>query len=101
MLAYGKYLTSFLTRFLCLSGEIINWVALDHEKQAHHQLTVLVTDHGSPRLNTTATVYITVRDLNDNRPVFPGVVPGRELQLKVGAASGRSALEQEPKPPML
>ncbi|KAK2541656.1 Dchs2 [Columba guinea] len=85
LLSDGKYF-----KMNSNTGEIINWVALDHEKQAHHQLTVLVTDHGSPRLNTTAAVYITVRDLNDNRPVFPGVVPGQELQLKVleGQPSG-------------
>ncbi|KAM9026533.1 protocadherin-23 isoform 3-T3 [Ara ararauna] len=64
-------------------SEIINWVALDCEKQAHHQLTVLVTDHGSPRLNATAAVYITVRDLNDNRPFFPQAAPGEGLHLKV------------------
>ncbi|OPJ75325.1 protocadherin-23 isoform B [Patagioenas fasciata monilis] len=85
LLSDGKYF-----KMNSNTGEIINWVALDHEKQAHHQLTVLVTDHGSPRLNTTAAVYITVRDLNDNRPTFPGVVPGQELQLKVleGQPSG-------------
>ncbi|NXD64577.1 PCD23 protein, partial [Eolophus roseicapillus] len=83
VLAYVKYLTPFLLRFLCSSGEIINWVALDREKQAHHQLTVLVTDHGSPRLNATAAVYITVRDLNDNRPFFPQAAPGQGLHLKV------------------
>lgn len=73
----------FLPHFLCPSGEIINWVALDHEKQAHHQLTVLVTDHGSPRLNATAIVYISVMDINDNKPIFTQVAPGKELSAKV------------------
>ncbi|XP_009704464.1 PREDICTED: protocadherin-23, partial [Cariama cristata] len=85
LLSDGKYF-----KINSNTGEIINWVALDHEKQAHHQLTVLVTDHGSPRLNTTAAVYIVVRDLNDNKPLFPQAVPGRGLQLKVleGQPSG-------------
>ncbi|XP_021249506.1 protocadherin-23, partial [Numida meleagris] len=65
------------------TGEVINWVALDREKQAHHQLTVLVTDHGSPPLNVTATVYISVMDINDNKPIFPQIAPGKELSIKV------------------
>ena len=103
----SKYPTAFLLNFLCPSGEIINWVALDREKQAHHQLTVLVTDHGSPRLNATAAVYIAVRDLNDNKPLFPQAAPGQELHLKVGAAGGMCCLApsttlwQEPNPPVL
>ncbi|XP_075606799.1 protocadherin-23 [Balearica regulorum gibbericeps] len=85
LLSDGKYF-----KMNSNTGEIINWVALDREKQAHHQLTVLVTDHGSPQLNATAAVYITVRDVNDNKPLFPQVAPGQELHLKVleGQPSG-------------
>ncbi|XP_059674194.1 protocadherin-23, partial [Gavia stellata] len=85
LLSDGKYF-----KMNSNTGEIINWVALDREKQAHHQLTVLVTDHGSPRLNATTAVYIAVRDLNDNEPLFPQVAPGQELHLKVleGQPSG-------------
>ncbi|KAM6206681.1 protocadherin-23 [Sarcoramphus papa] len=85
LLSDGKYF-----KINSNTGEIINWVALDREKQAHHQLTVLVTDHGSPRLNATAAVYIAVRDLNDNKPLFPQAAPGQELHLKVleGQPSG-------------
>ncbi|KAK4818769.1 hypothetical protein QYF61_018941 [Mycteria americana] len=83
LLSDGKYF-----KMNSNTGEIINWVALDREKQAHHQLTVLVTDHGSPRLNATTAVYIAVRDLNDNGPLFPQAAPGRELRLQVGAAAG-------------
>uniref|UniRef100_H2ZZL6 Protocadherin-16 n=1 Tax=Latimeria chalumnae TaxID=7897 RepID=H2ZZL6_LATCH len=53
------------------TGEIINWVALDREQHTHHQLSVLVSDHGTPRHNATATVYIVVNDINDNPPQFP------------------------------
>ncbi|XP_013927607.1 PREDICTED: protocadherin-23, partial [Thamnophis sirtalis] len=52
------------------TGEIINWVALDYEQQVQHRLIVLVTDHGVPQLNATISVYISVMDLNDNRPSF-------------------------------
>ncbi|XP_075356614.1 protocadherin-23 [Mycteria americana] len=85
LLSDGKYF-----KMNSNTGEIINWVALDREKQAHHQLTVLVTDHGSPRLNATTAVYIAVRDLNDNGPLFPQAAPGRELRLQVleGQPSG-------------
>ncbi|XP_067992853.1 protocadherin-23, partial [Melanerpes formicivorus] len=78
LLSDGKYF-----KMNSNTGEIINWVALDREKQSHHQLTVLVTDHGSPRLNATAAVYIVVRDLNDNQPRFPQAGPEQELRLKV------------------
>ncbi|XP_052633680.1 protocadherin-23 [Harpia harpyja] len=85
LLSDGKYF-----KMNSNTGEIINWVALDREKHAHHQLTVLVTDHGSPQLNATAAVYIAVRDLNDNKPLFPQAALGRELHLQVleGQPSG-------------
>ncbi|XP_054238920.1 protocadherin-23 [Indicator indicator] len=85
LLSDGKYF-----KMNSNTGEIINWVALDREKQSHHQLTVLVTDHGSPRLNATAAVYVVVRDLNDNQPRFPQAGPEQELRLKVleGQPSG-------------
>uniref|UniRef100_A0A673T5X8 Dachsous cadherin-related 2 n=1 Tax=Suricata suricatta TaxID=37032 RepID=A0A673T5X8_SURSU len=65
------------------TGELISWVALDHEHQGHHQVTVLVTDHGSPPRNTSMVVYVSVTDINDNRPYFPQCLPGKELHVKV------------------
>ncbi|XP_016278650.2 protocadherin-23 [Monodelphis domestica] len=65
------------------TGEIINWIALDREHQVHHQLIVLVTDHGSPPQNATMITYISVTDLNDNKPYFPQFLPGKELKIKV------------------
>uniref|UniRef100_A0A8B9S4G9 Cadherin domain-containing protein n=1 Tax=Apteryx owenii TaxID=8824 RepID=A0A8B9S4G9_APTOW len=81
LLSDGKYF-----KMNSNTGEIINWVALDHERQTHHQLTILVTDHGSPRLNATTTVYISVTDINDNKPVFPQIPSGKELNVKVCAS---------------
>ncbi|XP_006232597.1 protocadherin-23 isoform X2 [Rattus norvegicus] len=64
------------------TGELINWSALDREHQAHHHMTVLVTDHGSPPRNATMLVYVTITDINDNRPFFPQCLPGKEFHFK-------------------
>ncbi|CAI9557423.1 unnamed protein product, partial [Staurois parvus] len=40
-------------------------------------------DHGTPRRNATTTVYITVADLNDNKPYFPQLPIGKQLHVKV------------------
>ncbi|KAM6221833.1 protocadherin-23 [Rhynchocyon petersi] len=66
-----------------ITGELINWVALDREHQVHHKVTVLVTDHGSPPRNVTMVAYISVTDINDNKPYFPQCLPGKELHIKV------------------
>ncbi|XP_053114005.1 protocadherin-23-like isoform X2 [Hemicordylus capensis] len=78
LLSDGKYF-----KINSNTGEIINWVALDHEQQAHHQLFILVTDHGAPRHNATVTAYISVTDINDNHPSFPQLPSGAELHIKV------------------
>lgn len=69
--------------FSVFPGELINWLALDREHQGHHHMTVLVTDHGSPPRNASMLVYVTVTDINDNRPYFPQCLPGKEFHIKV------------------
>ncbi|XP_062991159.1 protocadherin-23 [Elgaria multicarinata webbii] len=80
LLSDGKYF-----KINSNTGEIINWVALDHEQQAHHHLIALVTDHGNPRLNATIDAYISVTDLNDNHPCFA------QLPLQVKVLEGQPA----------
>ncbi|XP_052585979.1 protocadherin-23 [Peromyscus californicus insignis] len=64
------------------TGELINWQSLDREHQGHHHMTVLVTDHGSPPRNATMVVYVTITDINDNRPFFLQCLPGNEFHIK-------------------
>ncbi|NXB49606.1 PCD23 protein, partial [Leucopsar rothschildi] len=40
------------------------------EMATSYELVLLASDHGTPSLNSTATVLITVLDVNDNPPVF-------------------------------
>uniref|UniRef100_A0A8C9NCX9 Cadherin domain-containing protein n=1 Tax=Serinus canaria TaxID=9135 RepID=A0A8C9NCX9_SERCA len=53
-----------------LVGSLVLSSALDRETAASHQLVLLASDRGTPSLNSTATVLITVLDVNDNSPVF-------------------------------
>ena len=43
---------------------------LDREKISEYQIKVVAFDRGSPSLSSTATVLVTVEDLNDNPPRF-------------------------------
>ena len=43
---------------------------LDREYTDRLEFHVLAKDNGSPQLTSTATVSMTVLDINDNRPVF-------------------------------
>uniref|UniRef100_A0A673I4K9 Protocadherin-16 n=1 Tax=Sinocyclocheilus rhinocerous TaxID=307959 RepID=A0A673I4K9_9TELE len=43
---------------------------LDRERKNSYSLKVVVQDHGSPSLSSTATVDISVLDVNDNSPKF-------------------------------
>lgn len=52
------------------TGAVYTVAALDREHQSHYQFQVEARDHGVPARTATATVEITVRDVNDNAPVF-------------------------------
>ncbi|NWT38943.1 PCD23 protein, partial [Chroicocephalus maculipennis] len=58
-------------------GILATNTVLDHENASSyremassHRLVLLASDRGTPSLNSTATVLITVLDVNDNSPVF-------------------------------
>jgi protocadherin Fat 1/2/3 len=44
--------------------------SLDHESADSHHFTVVATDRGVPNLSSTAHVWLTVVDMNDNPPRF-------------------------------
>ncbi|KAK0095182.1 hypothetical protein PV326_009029, partial [Microctonus aethiopoides] len=44
--------------------------SLDHETADSHHFTVIATDRGIPSLSSTAHIWVTVIDMNDNPPKF-------------------------------
>ncbi|XP_053522481.1 protocadherin beta-16-like [Artibeus jamaicensis] len=44
--------------------------ALDREERAHYNITITVTDLGTPRLKTEHNITVLVSDVNDNAPAF-------------------------------
>ncbi|XP_075824946.1 protocadherin beta-6-like [Microtus pennsylvanicus] len=44
--------------------------ALDRESRSEYNITITVTDMGTPRLTTQHTITVQVSDVNDNAPVF-------------------------------
>uniref|UniRef100_A0A663LQX8 Cadherin domain-containing protein n=1 Tax=Athene cunicularia TaxID=194338 RepID=A0A663LQX8_ATHCN len=53
-----------------LVGSLVLSSVLDRETAASHHLVLLASNRGTPSLNSTATVLITVLDVNDKPPVF-------------------------------
>ncbi|XP_047016900.1 protocadherin beta-16 isoform X12 [Ictalurus punctatus] len=43
---------------------------LDRETESDYNITITVTDGGSPPLSTSMTIHLSVSDVNDNPPVF-------------------------------
>ncbi|XP_017787025.1 PREDICTED: protocadherin-like wing polarity protein stan isoform X1 [Nicrophorus vespilloides] len=52
------------------SGWIYTTKQLDREEQSKYMLQVIARDQGNPPLSATASIVITVQDVNDNDPVF-------------------------------
>ena len=52
------------------TGVILSPPGLDYEEAASLYLIVQATDGGNPELSSTATVSITITDINDNSPIF-------------------------------
>ncbi|XP_059043270.1 cadherin EGF LAG seven-pass G-type receptor 1 [Mustela lutreola] len=72
------------------SGWITVCAELDREAVEHYSFGVEAVDHGSPPMSSSASVSITVLDVNDNDPVF--TQPVYELRLNEDAAVGSSVL---------
>ncbi|CAJ1052587.1 protocadherin-23 [Xyrichtys novacula] len=51
-------------------GKVVLCNPLDREMTESYTLTVTVSDRGTPSLNSSAVVMVTVTDCNDNAPVF-------------------------------
>ncbi|XP_007937224.1 protocadherin beta-14 [Orycteropus afer afer] len=49
---------------------LITEKALDREMRAEYNITITVTDLGSPRLKTQHSIIVWVSDVNDNAPTF-------------------------------
>lgn len=52
------------------SGLVTTRVHVDCETDPVPQLIVIATDSGFPPLSSTATVLVTIHDVNDNEPIF-------------------------------
>ncbi|XP_055462735.1 protocadherin beta-3-like [Psammomys obesus] len=49
---------------------IVSEGTLDRESRAEYNITITVSDMGSPRLTTQHTITVQVSDINDNAPAF-------------------------------
>jgi hypothetical protein len=52
------------------SGKLITRSRLDRESVPKYEIQVIAKDQGSPPLSSTATVHLSIKDVNDNVPKF-------------------------------
>ncbi|CAG0913257.1 unnamed protein product [Notodromas monacha] len=52
------------------NGRVTTRTKLDREAMPFYELKVLARDQGVPALSSTATIYLSVEDVNDNSPEF-------------------------------
>ncbi len=64
----GRYPSTFAIN--TLTGQLTTSRSLDRETVPQYQIKVLAKDQGSPSLSATATVFLSLLDVNDNPPVF-------------------------------
>lgn len=53
-----------------LTGQLTTKIALDRETIAEYRILVIARDQGTPVQSSTATVVLTLEDVNDNSPIF-------------------------------
>ncbi|XP_064602243.1 protocadherin Fat 4-like isoform X2 [Liolophura sinensis] len=68
------------------TGNIILVDYVDYETESHYTLTATATDLGSPAKTASATIFVTVADVDDNPPVI--VPKSHSLFLSENTASG-------------
>ena len=66
---------------------------LDYETEEHYRFVVSGSDSGQPRLSSTVTVYINVKDVNDNIPSFTQSL--YKADVPEDAAPGSSIMQVE------
>ncbi len=74
-------------------GNLTLSTTIDREHNSLYNLTVVATDRGTPPLTSFATVIVTVKDINDNPPIF-----NRQLynsSVSEGASLGRVVVPVE------
>lgn len=53
-----------------LTGQLTTKIALDRETVSEYKILIIAKDQGTPVQSSTATVILTLEDVNDNSPVF-------------------------------
>ncbi len=62
------------------SGEITTQAFLDCETESNPQVAIVARDHGKPSLSATATLSVSVSDVNDHKPIFDSTYYRANLQ---------------------
>ena len=74
-----------------LTGNIYTTTTLDRETHNSYTLTLQAKDNGLPSRSTTATLTVTVKDINDNKPYFHPDTP-HEVSLPENTTIGTTVL---------
>lgn len=53
-----------------LTGQLVTKISLDRETVQEYRILVVAKDQGSPPQSSTATVLLSLEDVNDNAPIF-------------------------------
>ncbi|ALC39766.1 ft [Drosophila busckii] len=73
-----------------ITGQLMTRLSLDRETMANYEVYVIARDQGAPApQSATATVYLSIGDVNDNSPVFYPrhyIYTATAAELKLGSA---------------
>lgn len=84
-----------------LTGNITAKVSFDYESAANMEFTIEAMDHGAPALSSSATLRISLRDLDDELPVFSSDHYNFQVyeQKPLGEEVGRVIAQDHDSPP--